>query len=139
MSYQWRKGSNPISGATAISYAAKTTGTYKCIVTKSNGCTKLSNGLTTNVNCKGDIAPLIAFELFPNPPTNEVYLETDFDLPENSVIELYDMTGRKISVEIIQINASTMSFDVSNLADASYAVVLRTNENVWKKILMVKK
>ncbi len=40
LTYQWKKGSNNINGATASSYVATASGTYKVIVTNSKGCTK---------------------------------------------------------------------------------------------------
>jgi len=45
-SYQWMKGSNDIAGATAASYTATSTGTYKVVVTNTqSGCAKSSNGI----------------------------------------------------------------------------------------------
>lgn len=44
--YQWKKSSQTIIGATASSYTALSTGTYKVIVTNSMGCSKSSNTVT---------------------------------------------------------------------------------------------
>ena len=43
LSYQWKKGTNLILGADAASFVANAEATYRCIVTNSFGCSKLSN------------------------------------------------------------------------------------------------
>ncbi|MEO0553344.1 MAG: DUF6443 domain-containing protein, partial [Bacteroidota bacterium] len=47
-SYQWRKNGSNISGATASSYAASSSGSYTCVVTKS-GCSSASNAIAISV------------------------------------------------------------------------------------------
>jgi hypothetical protein len=49
LSYQWRLNSGNISGATASSYAAGTSGNYDCVVTNSCGSTT-SNSISVTVN-----------------------------------------------------------------------------------------
>jgi hypothetical protein len=49
--YQWLKGTTPISGATAQTYKPTTTSTaYKVTVTNANGCTKNSSNFAVTVN-----------------------------------------------------------------------------------------
>lgn len=43
--YQWKKGGNILAGADSATYAAAAAGTYKVIVTDSNGCSKTSAGI----------------------------------------------------------------------------------------------
>lgn len=50
--YQWKKNTANISGATAANYTAKTTGTYYVTITNSFGCTNTSSGLAVTVNPK---------------------------------------------------------------------------------------
>ncbi|MEO8151005.1 MAG: DNRLRE domain-containing protein [Bacteroidia bacterium] len=45
--YQWKKGATIISGATASSYSATTSGTFKCIVTNGCGLSATSNSITS--------------------------------------------------------------------------------------------
>ena len=47
--YQWKKNGTNVSGATAISYIANTTGAFTCAVT-SGTCTRSSNSISVTVN-----------------------------------------------------------------------------------------
>lgn len=50
-SYQWKKGSTAVAGATAISFTPVTTGTYKVTITDANGCTRTTTtGKTVTIN-----------------------------------------------------------------------------------------
>lgn len=46
LSYQWKFGGNDIPGATGFNLNASAMGNYKVKVTNSNGCTKVSNGIS---------------------------------------------------------------------------------------------
>jgi hypothetical protein len=48
--YQWRLNGKAISGATSASYAAKSGGVYKVVVTNASGCTDSSSGTTVTIN-----------------------------------------------------------------------------------------
>lgn len=51
LTYQWKKGSNNISGATSISYQPNATSTaYKVQVTNANGCSKTSSSTSITAN-----------------------------------------------------------------------------------------
>ncbi len=67
--YKWLKGGATISGATNQNYTATATGTYKVIVTASNGCSKTSGGKKVTKSCKEDVVQLLlsSFTLYPNP------------------------------------------------------------------------
>ncbi|MEO8150914.1 MAG: T9SS type A sorting domain-containing protein, partial [Bacteroidia bacterium] len=63
-SYQWKKGTNDIAGATTANYTATSSATYKVVVTNTqNGCTKSSNGIKVTSN------PLPAAVITPQGPT----------------------------------------------------------------------
>lgn len=63
LTYQWKKGSTNISGATNINFVPATTGTYKVKVTNSNGCSRTSAGIAVTVN------PLPPATITPSGPT----------------------------------------------------------------------
>lgn len=48
--YQWQRNNAAVSGATDDSLSVRTAGTYNVIVTDSNGCSSLSNTVSTVVN-----------------------------------------------------------------------------------------
>jgi PKD repeat protein len=63
LSYQWTKYGVNIPGATNASYPATATGNYKVLVTKPNGCSKLS------ANYRVDKVPLPVVQIAPQGPT----------------------------------------------------------------------
>jgi PKD repeat protein len=48
--YQWKKDGVNITGATSAAYTAKASGTYKVVITNSNGCTDSSSGTSVTIN-----------------------------------------------------------------------------------------
>jgi hypothetical protein len=50
LSYQWRNNGSDISGATAASYIANTSGSYSVVVSNSNGCSAISTATSVTVN-----------------------------------------------------------------------------------------
>ncbi len=50
LTYQWRKDGANISGATASSYTATSSGSYKVVVTNSSSCTDSSSAISVTVN-----------------------------------------------------------------------------------------
>jgi antitoxin (DNA-binding transcriptional repressor) of toxin-antitoxin stability system len=50
LTYQWMRNSTNISGATNINYTANVSGTYKVLVTNSNGCSDSSAAIVVTVN-----------------------------------------------------------------------------------------
>ncbi|MGB3077199.1 MAG: SBBP repeat-containing protein [Chitinophagales bacterium] len=91
--YQWKKGSADIAGATNISYMAKVAGTFKVVVTNNSGCSNTSKGTKVQIICKeGNLlsTPFIA----PNPFANTFNIQ----LPEGSLadIRIYNVLGQQM-------------------------------------------
>ncbi|HKR06101.1 MAG TPA: T9SS type A sorting domain-containing protein [Bacteroidia bacterium] len=64
LTYQWKKGTTVLSGATNISYVPTSTSTsYKVVVTNANGCSKTSANFSVTVN------PLPTATVTPQGPT----------------------------------------------------------------------
>lgn len=88
--YQWQKDGTSIPGAVLNTYVATTTGSYRCIVTKTvTGCFNTSNSINVNVTCKIDNTGNEIITLVPNPASESCNVQ----LP---------MEGKK---EILLINA----------------------------------
>lgn len=100
--YQWKRNGNNINGALAMTYTATTAGTYKVIVTKTNGCSKSSATKSVVVNCKEEAGIIgtdqdnMDVSLFPNPSKDQATLR--FYLPGNDLVslQLMDMQGKVI-------------------------------------------
>lgn len=121
LTYQWRKGSNFISGATLSSYTATTQGNYKVEITNANGCTKASDIVEVTVPCKedGKVPADFSVSIFPNPATDQVQVVTattaDFE------VELTSVTGERM---MLLKNESIV--DVSKLAAGIYFLKIST-------------
>lgn len=77
--YQWIKGLNNIANATLPAYFAKSTGTYKVLVTDTNGCSLTSNKITIYaVSCRKaeSFIGQQAIHLFPVPAQQYFEIET---------------------------------------------------------------
>ncbi|MBA3648446.1 MAG: SBBP repeat-containing protein [Chitinophagales bacterium] len=100
LTYQWKNGSTKISGATNISYTAKTAGTYKVTVTNSNGCSATSSGKKVQIVCKGENLSsqdeLFNITASPNPSSN--YFTVKFTNNGNTsvTLDVFNLIGQNI-------------------------------------------
>lgn len=100
--YQWKKGSNNIAGATSQSFTATTAGNYKVIVSYGL-CSTTSAVANVTKNCKeGDVmnpenTPQL--NLYPNPTGGNFVIEMDLGNEENSEaeIKIFNMLGQQVS------------------------------------------
>jgi hypothetical protein len=140
LTYKWKKGSNFIAGATLVNYTATTAGTYRVEVTNSNGCTKLSAGVTVTVPCKLDGSESeSAFDLnvFPNPNSGEFTIEFSKKTNYLIQIELTDEMGKV--VKRFETTDETIVIKESNLAKGTYCLTARyQDETVIRKISVIK-
>lgn len=132
LTYQWKKGSSTLAGETNQNYTATATGTYKVIVTNSNGCSKTSAGTVVTKSCKE--SALIAMEntslkIYPNPASNEINVE--FDLVENfsgsATIEIINLLGQNVFSTTAMVNNGKLSIKINPvLVDGNYFIRITT-------------
>lgn len=94
--YQWLKGTSIIAGVTSSNYVAKTAGTYKVIVTASNGCSTTSAGTLITVNCKqaGDLTGVVDnITISPNPFTGSFQIKLNNASDQKIQVVIYDVIG----------------------------------------------
>jgi hypothetical protein len=141
LTYKWKKGNNFISGATLSNYIATTAGTYRVEVTNSNGCTKLSAGVTVTVPCKDGENVLSENDfdvtVYPNPNNGEFTIEFSNKPSSPLFIELTDELGKV--VKRFETTDETVVIKESNLAEGIYYLTVRNNKEVLvRKINIVK-
>lgn len=80
----------------------------------------------------------LAIRIYPNPASNNInlVLNTNEDLKE-ATVELFDISGRKISSE--KINEKTLSIDVSDLGNGMYFIVVENNGKQYKDKIIISK
>jgi hypothetical protein len=136
--YQWKKGGNNIAGATNINYTASLAGTYKVKVTNSNGCSKLSTGVTVTVPCREDeIISENTFEVkvFPNPSSGDFVFEISNTANKKVSITICDVIGKLILSETT--DDSQFTIDNSQLIPGIYSAMITSGNN--KKVLKLVK
>ena len=92
LTYQWKKGSANIAGATNNTLDVVMAAKYKVVVTNSvTGCSKTSAATTVNNVCK--TTEVGSLNVFPNPSTTDFSFGTAL-LNANGTVEIYDLTGQ---------------------------------------------
>lgn len=131
LTYQWLKGSSPISGASDRTYTATSAGTYKVKVTNSNGCSKTSSGKKVT-KCASTSSTLIADKLnqeiedklvvSPNPSNGFIKVQLYSNISEQVPLNVFDATGRTLFTEKKFVNKgwNQFEFDFSSFASGMY-------------------
>lgn len=112
-SYQWYFNGLEVSGATSSYLAVTETGNYAVEITTSYGCTTTSEVLTVDLAVDENTHDGVV--VYPNPASQILYLNLIENHPQ-TVVNIYDLTGRIIAAESIVNNNSTASISISTLA-----------------------
>ncbi|MEO5673049.1 MAG: GEVED domain-containing protein [Chitinophagales bacterium] len=148
LTYQWKKGTNNLSGATGQSYTATTTGTYKVVVTNSNGCSKTSAGKNVTKSCKENFVSesisTALLVLYPNPSDGAFVLELQLqNMPSsgNAVLIIANTLGQIILEEKIPVNNGLISKEVqiNDAASGIYLVKVMADNLVFSRQIIISK
>jgi hypothetical protein len=136
--YNWKKNGIIINGAMSINYAAKTSGTYKAIITDSYGCSDASNTKTVTVNCRleeeNDLMSSVS--IFPNPSGARFHINLS-SIEDNILsIRVIDLLGT-LQLVFNHINQKDEEFSFGNtLPIGTYIVEIQLkNSSIRKKIV----
>ncbi len=137
--YQWYNGTTPIAGATNSTYQATTNGSYKVKVTiVATGCSKTSQPVTVNTNCKVAEGAGMQFtaDAHPNPFSQSVTLNISSNSSELANVKLMDFSGRVVR-EFKNVDPSA-PFEINeDLAPGVYFV--KVNQGINEKMIKVVK
>ncbi len=115
--------------STAAAGTANTVITYE--YTDNNGCTASATETIVVKVCSSidKISEDILFNMYPNPASSVLNIETDQQL-FGTTIQMLDITGKVISTQAIENNKTV--FNVSNFANGNYffRVVNKQNETL---------
>lgn len=136
--YKWKKYSNFIANATSINYTAKTSGVYKAQITDINGCSKVSNTLTVNVNCReqNDLAAQSNILIEPNPFNENTTITWPGYFGKNIDIKIYNTTGSLMKDESIKQTDNSAKITIKP-AGLYFVVITTANEAIVKRIMKV--
>lgn len=149
LTYQWMKGATNISNATNQYYTATAKGTYKVIVTGSNGCSKTSPGVKVVKTCKeenvlnSDAYPM-ELSLYPNPTSGSFTI--DLKIAEkssnNCQVLVLNMVGRVVYQENIAVADGSIHQEIdldNSIADGLYIVRLILNDKEYSGRIVYQK
>jgi hypothetical protein len=143
VTYQWKKGTKIIAGATNATYSATMNGTYKCLVTiVATGCSKTSAGSSVTISClqAGSVRADQAVAgkgqaiVYPNPSSRYFNINTA-QLDCASMISIYDLSGRLY--ESHAVNGSEMQVGAS-LPSGVYVLKIVVGNETKQVIKLVK-
>ncbi|HYG15128.1 MAG TPA: PKD domain-containing protein, partial [Bacteroidia bacterium] len=117
--FTWKFGAGQTSNFTNLAIVPTNSGTYNISLLASNFCgtdsiTKQVTFIKSGIN---DLFNKIGLKLYPNPAAAHATVEVE-QFTANMVLELYDITGRRVQVS--RIAAATSTIDVSALSKGVY-------------------
>ena len=84
----------------------------------------------------GDIEDFASLILYPNPADSKVNLSNQRQIDLSEVM-IYDLTGRIVHKIDLSAMGSEISIDISTLAYATYILVIRVDQGISTKQLIV--
>ncbi|MEP7128231.1 MAG: HYR domain-containing protein, partial [Chitinophagales bacterium] len=140
LTYQWKKGTANISGATNSRYQTTQPGAYKVIVKNSTGCSKSSAATSVSISCKEDIAlnEPININVFPNPNDGNFTVSYTAIGNNSSTIQVANLLGQVVYEKTSKDN-SAISFNLTSEPAGIYFIRLKCDDHtVVKKIEVIR-
>jgi len=80
----------------------------------------------------------LSFVIYPNPATNEIFIQSDKTVPGAISIQVIDLVGQILMTQIEKHNnsGSIWKLDISKLAAGAYFVRVMNGEHEWKSIVV---
>jgi len=127
---QWYKNNNPIPGETNQTYIVTDNGTYHTIVTI-NGCSSLpSNQITINNVGINDYTEDEIF-IYPNPAQDIIYIQSNTPIIEANIINNLG--------QLVATSELSNFIEVHNLSNGIYQLIIKTNDNIVVKPILISK
>lgn len=144
-SYQWRKGTENIEGATNKNYTATIAGKYKVEITYAYNCTMTSMPIEVVKSCKLDESTIETEQakllVYPN-PTNGAFVIELHDATKISApveIQLLNLLGQSVYQNQIQMSNGMLQQEVkfnATLSAGAYLVKVTVNDKVYVEELV---
>jgi len=142
--YQWQKGLNNLSGETNQTYTATTKGTYKVIVTASNGCSKVSTGTKVTKSCKQNDAAIAVthagLKIFPNPAEDQTTIHFTIAGSSHVCIKVYDVSGKEMGTVLnsdVEEGDYSLQLSTNHFSKGIYLVKMITDSGIENEKLIV--
>jgi len=140
--YQWYKGAAAITGATAITYFATTTGNYKVKVTSALGCAKTSASTTIVKTCREEaVNNNDGFTIYPNPSANKFTITVNTNTTElTATIQIFSLIGEEIYMQNASVINGMLTENIAlqnNIPSGLYIVKVLIGTQEYTKQLVI--
>jgi len=137
--FEWFRNNEPIPGATNEDLDSIGNGSYTVRITDEVGCTATAGPFVVDslVNTKipewGN-----GLLIMPNPTTGQLSVIFPTQMSEDVYFSTFDMTGRLVFAQTVEA-PQQMDFDLSNLPDGMYTILIRVQDQVLARKIVVSK
>ncbi|MFC2129818.1 LamG-like jellyroll fold domain-containing protein [Bacteroidota bacterium] len=141
---QWFIGGNEIPGANNQYYAPDTSGYYTLQITATNGCkSDLSEPYYFDITpVEENNVKKQTLRIYPNPATNQLFIEYYVDTPGNVSLVLYDILGNKVTLIENRYKLEgmfTLQINIDDFSSGLYYLVYQLNDKTTiSKISVIK-
>lgn len=139
MSYQWLLGGTEIEGATSASFTPLVNGDYSVRLTNANGCATVSAVLSVLVTSIEGPEAAVEVLLYPNPASDYIELEFGQIMNKGTVIRLLDNTGRELTQLVMQKASEKAKLYVGNITEGVHLVLVKDDELLLRKRLIIQR
>jgi hypothetical protein len=126
--YQWNLDGTAINAATAVTYYAKTTGSYTVTIDSASAIGTSPFVAITDTGCVNGINNIAAdnFSIYPNPASTLLNINSSENLA-GSDLQVYDLVGRLVISQVL--TGTNNAVDVAKLANGTYIFRITDKEN----------
>jgi hypothetical protein len=119
------------------------TRTYLLVATGSNGCSTTAKSIVNFINCTGvqEMVGNVGFALYPNPTKGQFVIEFKSNKQEEINLRVVNASGASVyNLSNLAVNGSLIrEFDLRNLSDGTYLLVLENNKvQITQQLIIAK-
>jgi len=137
--YQWNLNGSIITGATAITYYARTPGSYSVTIDSAVATGTSQATIVTDTTCPNGIINIIAanFNVYPN-PASSILNFTSSDNLSGYALQVYDLVGRVVISQTL--TGSNNEINITSLANGTYIYRVTDKQNgiITNKLNVIK-
>ena len=117
------------TGAESQTIEINSGGIFSVTVTDENDCVAVDSAFLVNTL---EVNPLSALEVYPNPSTGKVFIETNFNQITKLELEVYNILGERIEQYLFEsLNGKVLNIDLSSSPPGLYIFVFRDENQNW--------
>jgi PKD repeat protein len=130
-SYQWYLNGAEIPGATSMSYAANSVGSYSVKLVNANGCSDESDPIEMTITSIHELSNTTKMRAYPNPAPGRFYFEVIGPEKGDYSYRLLNISGKLIQSGIFRKNVERYTHEISLDADSGvYFLQISDGENL---------